>query len=91
MCHDKYMKLQVSREWPCDACIAEEVVSLMQRGVHVLDACCGHGVEKPWAIIAGGQSKEIVVNLGYSCAAVPSTRLTKIQLVGGMDTVGCVS
>ena len=50
-----------------DDCIAEEIVKLNKLGVRTVNSCCGHGKEKPLAIIENDRgSLKRAIELGYT-------------------------
>lgn len=50
-----------------DSCIANEIAWLNSQGVYTVNSCCGHGKEKPKAIIlANYGSVAKAIELGYA-------------------------
>ena len=45
------MNVTITQNIDVDDCIAQEIVFLNSIGIHTLNSCCGHGKEKPNAII----------------------------------------
>lgn len=73
MCkHGTYKTVRLNRprpvsgrtEVPVDACIADEVQYLNDKGVWTLGSCCGHGEGHPHCLIAK-ESEDLVIDLGY--------------------------
>ena len=49
-----------------DSCIADEIAWLNSQGVYTVNSCCGHGKEKPKAVIyANHNSVKTAIELGY--------------------------
>jgi hypothetical protein len=49
-----------------DACIADEIVWLNEQGVYTAGSCCGHGKDKPTALInVNHGSIQRAIELGY--------------------------
>jgi hypothetical protein len=68
-----------------DECIADEIVWLNKQGVYTAGSCCGHGKDKPTALIhVNHGSIQRAIELGYD--PKPYTpMLWEIELKSGGD------
>ena len=60
----RHQEVIISQRIKVDSCIAQEIVWLNSVGVSTLGCCCGHGVNKPEAIIKPS-SVDAAGTIGY--------------------------